>query len=188
MLDALGLDRVRIVASDMGCVPALVFAARAPARVVDLTLAHGLLFDDEHASWEIAVMRRAGPLAFRLAPRVVYRQCLRTFLPGGVHLDPGLDADFWGALQRAPVREVLVEMCAAYDAALPGLPEHYWRVRCPVDLVWADDEAHFSVAHAERLAGLVPSAKVHRIDGGGHWVVWTRAAEVSALITRARTP
>jgi pimeloyl-ACP methyl ester carboxylesterase len=188
LLDGWGVDRVSLVAHDMGGPPALVFAARHPERVERVTVLNSLLFGDAETSWEIAAMRRAGlaGAAFSWAPSVVYDRCIHSFLPPGEVLPDALDADLRGAFSRLGVRRHLAAMCRDYDRALPDLPSRMFGVRCPVSLIWAERDGHFPPVHAERLAALLPNATVAVVPGARHWMAWSRAGEVAALIRGAR--
>jgi pimeloyl-ACP methyl ester carboxylesterase/uncharacterized protein (DUF362 family) len=184
MLDAAKLERVDLVAADMGGPPALVFAARHPDRVGRVVITSSLLFGDEATSIEISVMRRAGlaSAAFRLAPAIVYARCKETFLPSGEALPDALDADFSVAFHRPEVRERLTRMCADYERAFSRLPDEYWKIRTPVRLLWAEHDGHFPPRQAERLAELVPSASVEVVRDARHWMPISRPREVADRI------
>ena len=58
------------------------------------------------------------------------------------------------------------------------------RIRCPV-LVVAGGEDHFpTVAMSRRLADTIPDARLHVVEGGGHFPNRTHRAEVQAVIAR----
>ena len=184
LLDVLGLDAVTLVATDMGAHPALVTAALAPARVKRLVVMNALLFGDGPTSWEIGVMRRSGlnRAAFRLTPGVVWRRCQATFmddvLPTAHH------DDLWTAFSDRAVREHLIALCDATEAAFPDLPALYWQIRCPVLALWGSDDPHFPPAQAQRLAELLPATRVQVVQGASHWMVWSHADEVARAIDR----
>lgn len=184
VLDAWGLDRVDLVAHDMGGPPALLFAERYPARVGRVVVMNSLLFGDADTSWEIALMRRAGlaGAAFAWAPTLVYERCKATFLPAGDDLPAHLDADLYGAFHHRGVRERLAAMCRDYDAALPDLPDLYWKIDRPVHLLWAGADGHFPVDHAERMRTLVKGASLDVLPNARHWMAWSRSLEVSSKI------
>lgn len=52
----------------------------------------------------------------------------------------------------------------------------------PTLLLWGDADPISPVAAGERLADLLPDARLHVLAGGGHDVVHVRAAEVAPLI------
>jgi 3-oxoadipate enol-lactonase len=58
------------------------------------------------------------------------------------------------------------------------------RIRCPV-LVVAGSEDHFpTVAMSRRVADTIPDARLHVVEGGGHFPNRTHRAEVQAVIAR----
>ena len=182
VLDAADLERVDLLAADMGAPAALVFAAKYPERVGKVTCTSALLFGDARTSIEIAIMRRANlaGLAFALAPGVVYARCKASMLEGD--LPRAIDADFAVAFARTTVRERLARMCEDYERALPSLPSLYWKIRCPVQLVWAERDHHFSIDHAKRLLAIVPTARLDVIAGARHWMMLERARELAVLV------
>ena len=127
-------------------------------------------------------MRKTGfaRRAFALAPQLVYARCKQSMLEG--ELPAALDDDFAHAFARTHVRERLGWMCVDYERTLPGLPETYWKLRCPVELIWAEHDHHFAVEHAERLAAIVPQARVHVIRGAKHWAMLERPAELAVYL------
>lgn len=179
ILDALDLDRVAVVGMDMGGPPALCLAAARPERVAAVGVLNSLLFGDGPTSWEIAVMRRSGlaRAAFGWMAGTVYQRCKATFLRGAP-LPEALDADLAGAFLHPEVRETVTVMCAAYERALPDLPQKYWQVRAPVLALWAEEDGHFPPGHAKRLASLVPGARSIVLPGALHWMAWTDAPAV----------
>ena len=184
ILDAAGLATVDLVAHDMGGPPALVFAARYPERVRRVTVMSSLLFGDAPTSLEIRVMRQPGlaAAAFKLAHPIVYTRSVASFLPDGDRLPAAIDADFRRAFDRAEVRDQLVRMCADYERALPALPDRYWQVRCPVHVVWAEHDHHFSPEHADRLCAILPAARRTIVPGARHWMALSRAPLLAELL------
>ncbi|MDE3086003.1 MAG: alpha/beta hydrolase [Acidobacteriota bacterium] len=77
------------------------------------------------------------------------------------------------------MREVLVRVVGErYEAALSAL-------RCPVELVWADDDAEAPLAVAEAVAGMVPQARLSRCEGAGHLTPRTVPGALRAAVDRA---
>jgi pimeloyl-ACP methyl ester carboxylesterase len=183
VLDAAQLERVDLLAGDMGAPAALVFAALYPERVGTVTCTSALLFADAKTSLEIAIMRRGNlaSAAFSLAPKLVYARSKQAMLEGP--LPHAIDHDFATAFAKPGVRERLAQMCADYERALPALPSIYWKLRCPVRLLWAERDHFFDVEHAERLCAIVPAAKLHVIPGAKHWMMFERAAELAVHVS-----
>lgn len=182
LLDALELDRVDLLATDMGAHAALLLAAGHPDRVGRIVVMNSLLYGDGPTSADIAVMRRSGlnRAAFRWAPGVVWRRCLATFLDGEPLPEAHL-ADLHDAFQQPSVREHLVALCDGTEAAFDTLAAAYPRITAPLLALWGEREAHFPRAQGERLVAAVPDGRLQAL-AGGHWMVWTHAAEVAAAV------
>ena len=58
------------------------------------------------------------------------------------------------------------------------------QVRAPALLVWGDADPISPVAAGQRLAGLLPDARLEIIPGGGHDLARTHVAEVSGHVHR----
>lgn len=77
------------------------------------------------------------------------------------------------------MRDVLVTVVGErYEAALSGL-------RCPVELVWADDDGEAPLAVAESVAEMVPQARLSHCDGAGHLTPRTVPEALRAAVDRA---
>ena len=187
LLDAWGLTKIHLIGQDMGGQPALVFAAAYPERIHSLVVMNCLAGGDEATSWEIRWLRRFGlnKLLMRHLPWLVFQRAVHTFLPWG---RPGLSAELrrelWRTFQQPAVREVVVRMCAGYEAQLPRLPARYQQVQCPTLILWGEKDKHFPPSQAHFLAAQIPHAKMEIIPGAWHWMVLAQADEVVARIQR----
>ena len=61
-------------------------------------------------------------------------------------------------------------------------------LRCPVELVWADDDAEVPWSVAEELALLIPGAVLTRCPGAGHLTPLRAPAALRAAVERALAP
>ena len=184
ILDALELEQTSIVAMDMGAQPALVFAAKYPARMDRLVVMNCLAFGDESTSWEIRLLRKFAwnRWLLRSAPRLIFWRALRTFLPDNDSLSEEARSDLWNAFRKEEVRKYISKMCAGYQGTLPGLPAFYEKIRCPTFILWAEKDAHFPVIHARKLHQFVPQSRLHIVECAHHWMVWHDASNVARLI------
>jgi pimeloyl-ACP methyl ester carboxylesterase len=57
-------------------------------------------------------------------------------------------------------------------------------VRCPVELVWGDDDTEAPIAIAEAAAGLLTDASLTRLPGAGHMTPLTAAGDLRAALLR----
>jgi pimeloyl-ACP methyl ester carboxylesterase len=77
------------------------------------------------------------------------------------------------------MRDVLVRLVnERYDDALAAL-------RCPVELVWGDDDTEAPVEVARALAEIIPQARLTLCAGAGHLLPLTAPAELRAAVERA---
>lgn len=184
LLDDWHIDRVHLIGQDMGGQPALVFAARYPARVRSVVVLNSLVSPAAPTSWEIRWLRRFGANWLLLAyfPRLVFRRALATFLPAGAAPEPALFQEMWRTFRRPGVRQFIIRLCAAYEGQLPRLPAWYRQVACPVLILWGARDKHFPVAQAHHLHALIPHAHLEIIPAATHWMVLAQPTEVAARI------
>jgi pimeloyl-ACP methyl ester carboxylesterase len=77
------------------------------------------------------------------------------------------------------MRQVLVRLLAEdYGPALRSL-------RCPVELVWGQDDAEAPLAAAEWVQGVVPRASLTVCPGAGHLTPLTAPGQLRAAVDRA---
>lgn len=177
LLDDAALDRVSLVAHDMGVLPALAFAKLHPERTERLVLSHALIDDRGPVSLDIALLRGAHlyPWVLSHAPGIVFDRCIASFLAPGHALAVDALAEMRADFVRT--RDAVVELCRAYDAALPRFLDELGDLPgVAVELVWAESsELHFPVAHAEALARRVQTARISglspapRLPAPRHW-------------------
>jgi len=186
LMDNWSIERAAIIGHDMGGQPALAFAAEHPTRVSHLVVMNSLVIWDEKTSWEIALLRKFGwnRVLLERLPRAVFFRAIRTFLPRNYKLSAELRSDLWESFQRPEVRKFVVRMCAGYQGTLPRLKHLYPGIQTRALFLWAERDKHFPVAHAKKLAEMVPGAKSEEIARAGHWMALNHAEEVSSRILR----
>lgn len=185
LLDDWGLTKIHLIGQDMGGQPALVFAAAYPERIHSLVVMNCLAGGEEDTSREIKWLRRFGmnKLLLRHLPWLVFQRALWTFLPAGrAGLPAPLRRELWRTFRRPAVREVVVRMCAGYEAQLPRLPARYQQVQCPTLILWGENDKHFPPAQARFLATRIPHAQLEILPGAPHWMVLTHAGAVVARV------
>jgi len=184
LLDDWQLERVSLLALDMGGQPALTFAAKYPERTGSLVIMNSLVIPDEPTSWEITLLRKFGWNRFLLRwfPRAVFHRAVRSFLPREFRLPPEIRADFWNAFRRPEVRSFVSKMCAGYQGRLPLLPKFYGQIQAPTLILWAEHDGHFPPSHAVQLHQQVQSSELRIIPGGRHWMPLYRSGELEGII------
>jgi pimeloyl-ACP methyl ester carboxylesterase len=186
LMDDWKIEKAAIVGHDMGGQPALAFAAESPERLSGLVVMNSLVIWDEKTSWEISLLRKFGwnRVLLERLPRAVFFRAIRTFLPRGYKLSEELRSDLLECFQRPEVRKFVVRMCAGYQGTLPRLKQLYPSIQTPSLFLWAERDKHFPVAHAGKLAEIVPGAKLEIVPSAGHWMALNLAGEVSTHILR----
>jgi pimeloyl-ACP methyl ester carboxylesterase len=184
LLDAWGIARVTLVATDMGGQPALAFAALHPDRIERLVVMNSLAFGDAATSWEIRLLREYGLNRFflRSLPGLVFGRAERTFLPGGTRLPDELRRDLQASFARADVRAFIIKMCAGYQGTLADLPALYAQITCPTLVLWAADDKHFPPVQATRLHEAIRGSTLSIVPEARHWMMWYLAGEIAARI------
>ena len=178
------LEKVNILAQDMGGQAALVFAAEFPECVHQVWVMNSLLMWNEKTSWEIELLRKFKFNQFIIAqfPRQVFWRAVNTFVSDPKSISKELRQDLWTSFQTKPVRKYIVRMCAGYEAQLNKLPDYYQKITCPVHLIWAEDGKHFSVGHAHRFQEICQQTKVSIVEGAAHWMVLEQPEQIARLV------
>ena len=119
---------------------------------------------------------RRPPAAYR-----VVRALHRAHLLGDTRMEEARrrhgSADYRAA--QGVMRDILVRLVnERYDDALSAL-------RCPVELVWGDDDTDVPVQSARALAERIPQARLTVCAGAGHLLPLTAPAELRAAVQRA---
>jgi len=158
-----------VVGHSLGGRVAVQLAAHHPEAVGALVLTGAPLVPRTGA-------RRPTPPAFRMV-----RALHRARLVSEARLERArrrYGSDDYRAAQGV-MRAVLVRMVnERYDDALAAL-------RCPVELVWGDDDRDAPVEVARAIAARVPGAVVTVCEGAGHLVPTTAAGQLRAAVERA---
>lgn len=193
-IDALDLGPVPVVGSDSGGAVAQMLAAQHPEKVSALILAN------------CDALEVYPPVPFNLLP-------LMARLPGGIaplaavmRLKPVRWATY-RVLAVDPIPDDQLKAWLAPSRQIPGVRRDINRLLgaveksqsfeaaeklrtfdSPVLLVWGDRDRIFKVDLAERLAAMIPGAKIERVEGGRTFVMLDNPEEVSRRIIDFLTP
>lgn len=189
-LAALDLREVTLVGNDTGGALCQLVATRHPERIGRLVLTSCDAFDNfppkffaplaaaarsRALLWAIVQTMRApllarAPLAYGwLAKRPLDDELLRSFTRP--------------AIESAAVRRDLAKAISGLDPSLTlEAAERLRGFTAPTLLAWAKDDRFFPLAHAHRLAGLLPDARVAEIDDAWTFVPEDRPERLVELI------
>lgn len=193
ILDALGLDLVTPIGHSLGGGVALTFAWQYPERCGRVGLiASGGLGRELHPLFRLATL----PVVPEQVMRVGLNRCGRPvrdrlggllgrpfFAPGKARAEEV--AELLRPLEDPAAQRAFLAMLRSASGPAGQRISALDRLGCaefPVLLLWGREDAVFPVAHAERAARLVPSARLHVIDGCGHFPQVEATAETLRVI------
>jgi pimeloyl-ACP methyl ester carboxylesterase len=202
MLDALGLDRVDVVAHDHGAAAAQLIAAEHPDRNRRLVLTNAEAYDNWPSRDELPFIRATQlPVLGRLVLWAwgrpsLFRYALRS---GKAVRDPAaltpellhgyIAANLGDPRRRAKTRRFLAGQLdpanhRATTDAVPGLRafDH------PTLIVWGEDDPHFGPEWGRRLHEDIPGAvRLELLPRTGHLLMEERPDELARLIAEFLT-
>jgi pimeloyl-ACP methyl ester carboxylesterase len=187
-MDALGLERATVIGNDTGGAASQMLTARHPDRVGRLILTNCDTF--EHFppfpfSLMPPVARLPGGMTmlsapFRLGPvrRGVYAMLARH------RIDPELIDAWLEPSQSDPeISRDAAKLIAGVDKQeLIDADEALRRFERPVRFAWGSEDRFFKLAHAERLAAVVPDARIVSVPDAGTFVPLDQPRRVADLV------
>ena len=189
-LDAVDLREVTLVGNDSGAAVAQVVAARHAARLGALVLATGDAFDNyppKPFRPLIAAARARALTALLVLLKARPARSLPTAYGWLTHGDLPQDLiDGWVAAYFADkgVRRDLRRLTAALgdDSFMTQIATELAAFTKPALLAWAADDKFFPLAHARRLAAILPNARVELIPGSRTWIMRDQPGRTAHLI------
>jgi poly(3-hydroxyalkanoate) depolymerase len=179
LLRQLGYDRVDVLGVSWGGVVAQQLAITRRRRVRRLILASTV-------PGVMSVPGRPSVLSRMLTPMRYYSQSYfekvaPTLYGGRVRRDPAyLKTETPLRLARPPsLRGYLGQILAI--STFTTLPFLY-RIKAPTLIVSGDDDPLVPVTNARVMAALIPDARLHIVQGGGHLVLFDTPDEVGAVL------
>lgn len=191
LLDAWGLPRVTLVGISMGGGAALGCALTAPERVTRLAVvgAYGLQ-DRVPGQWLSALYVRL-PFVNGLTwwtmrvSRAALRATLRAILPTPGALTEAIVDEVAAAVRHPHAMRAFaewqrdeVQWTGTKTCYMPRLEE----ITAPVLVVHGTKDIGVPVADAQEAARRLPDARLHVLEGAGHWTQRDRPAEFHRLL------
>jgi len=188
-LDAVGVGRAPLVGHSMGGGLALGLALADPDRVERLVLLSGFprgLLEHIKSSQLRRLHQFGSGWLFGLGYRLMGRRTFRTLL-GGLVWDRSLVTP--EVIERAcrlkknygkarPLWSSLAHVCDWEHDYAPRLAS----VRCPVQIIWGQQDRFISLAAGEDLHRTIPGARLAVLPKTGHLPMWEHPDEVNRLI------
>ncbi len=168
LLDALGIERVRLVVHGWGAGGGLVFAQRHPQRVTRLVICDALPLVEDFA-WRgfPALLRRRGlgELAMGSIPRWLLARVLRT----AGQFDDREVAAIWQQFDLGTQRAILRLHRTTSEPVLAQSGSRLHELQMPSLVVWGESDTWFEARFAQSYAQRLPAAETQLVPGAGHW-------------------
>jgi pimeloyl-ACP methyl ester carboxylesterase len=184
-LDALGIERVHLVAHDFGGPCGLAWAAGEPDRFASAVLlgTGALPAYRWHALARLWRTPHAGELLMATTSRLGFRLLLRRGNPR--RLPPAFVDRMYDDFDRETRRAVLELYRSIPDVAGAGerLAQSLRRLDRPALVLWGRHDRYLPVANAERQRDAFPRAEIRVLEHSGHWPFVDDPATVAAALT-----
>jgi pimeloyl-ACP methyl ester carboxylesterase len=163
------IDRPDVVAHDFGGTTALRAHLLNRRDFRTLTLIDPVAL----APWGIGFDHhvRQHQAAFRDMPADIHRAILTTYIRGALgrqlsdaELDPYL-RPWMGAEGQAAFYRQLVQFDQRFTDEIES---RYGEVRCPIVILWGEEDRWLPIEHGRRLSMLIPAARLRPVAGSGH--------------------
>jgi pimeloyl-ACP methyl ester carboxylesterase len=187
---ALELDDVTLVGNDSGGALSQIVVTRHPERIGRLVLTPCDAFENfppkmfRYLGWAARVPGGMGPIVQSMRLRanrrtpIAFGWLTKRRLPNAVS-DHYVNPVIHDRRIREDARAFILGVDSAYTMAaaekLPGFDR-------PVLLAWAPEDRFFPIAHAERLAELLPDARLARIEDSRTFVSEDQPQRLAELI------
>lgn len=195
ILDQLGITNVHLVLHDFGGAWGLVWAVQHPDAFASATLINtGVLLDYKwHRLARIWRTPGVGEAFMATTTKPAFRMLLS-------HDNPRLPASaidrLYDVSQSWPTKRAVLKLYRATPASAMGaLRDPLRELDRPALVVWGTDDAYIPWRQADRQRESFPSARIHLLEGLGHWPFLEDPAHVAELVIpflrehlRARTP
>jgi pimeloyl-ACP methyl ester carboxylesterase len=167
LCEALGLDRVDVVANDTGGAVAQVFAARYPRRIRTLTLTNCDVHDNFPPEAfkpfvALAASGELGPMVAAMAGDLALARSEVGFAQGYAHPDQLTDELIRSYLAPfVPDQGTGLErfLTASSAAELMEVEPLLARLQAPVQVAWGTGDVFFEPSWAERIADMIPGVE-----------------------------
>jgi pimeloyl-ACP methyl ester carboxylesterase len=185
LLDHWGLESPHVVAHDFGGAVALRAHLLHRRRFASLALVDVVAL----APWGSEFFRlvRDHPDVFGALPGAVHEGALRAYIAGAGHVGPTpaeldrLVAPWVGDVGQAAFYRQIAQADQSYTDEIES---SYRRLDLPVLVVWGTQDTWIPVERAQRLAGLIPGARLELIDDAGHLVQLDQPVALATTLHR----
>lgn len=173
VMDAIGIVRADLVATDISVPPALLFSLDAPQRVRSLTIFDGPALErPQHMSWEIHALRTSplGEMMVYGLPRTMFWIAMQRGFHGPPRIAPDVWEDFHAQIRRQRCREVALEIFRGFKPAMARLERELARLETPLLILWGAEDVFDRVEGAYEIKSLCPHAELFVAPDCGHFL------------------
>jgi pimeloyl-ACP methyl ester carboxylesterase len=187
-LDALGLRRVHIVATDIALLPALLVGLEHPDRIGRLAVMDGIPFPrPQHSSWELRSFAKKGSVRGRALvrwfPGISATLAYSKGFYRGHSIPADVRAEFLADGKRASNQEAFLSYFQNFRASQEYFEPRAAELQAPVLVVWGERDRFIGSEVGIELAAALPNAKFAIIDEAGHYVHMDRPKELARVVT-----
>jgi pimeloyl-ACP methyl ester carboxylesterase len=186
LLDALGIERVRLCLHDWGAAVGLAWAAANPERIERLVVVNGvpLLAGFRWRGWARAVRTPlAGPVAVGFATPRVVRHMSRAGSGGGVPLPKPVLDSVSEHIDLGTERALLRLLRSATPQSLAAAGADLGLVDAPALVLWGARDPWIPARFGAGYAATLGDATLETIEDAGHWP-WLERPEVADRMIR----
>jgi pimeloyl-ACP methyl ester carboxylesterase len=172
LLEALQIDRVKLVAHDWGAGGGLVFAQRHPDRVERIVLCNALPLL-EGFRWQGLARLWRRPVLGELAMGSVNRRLLDRYLRQGCVREDAWSQErltaVWEQFDQGTQRAILRLHRDAGEQTLAAAGSRLRELALPALVLWGMRDPWLGSEHGEAYAAAFAQASLQRLPDAGHW-------------------
>jgi pimeloyl-ACP methyl ester carboxylesterase len=186
LLDALGIDRVRLCLHDWGAAVGLAWASAQPERVERLVVIDGvpLLEGFRWRGWARAVsLPVAGPIAVGFATPRMVRRLSRRASAGKGPMAKAFTASVAEHIDLGTERALLRLLRSATPQSLAAAGKDLGKITAPGLVLWGAQDPWLSPRFGAGYAATLGDATLETVEDAGHWP-WLDRPELGERIIR----
>jgi 3-oxoadipate enol-lactonase len=182
ILDSLGIERAHLFGNSWGAMIGGTFAARHPDRIGCAVLLNGTASaPPRRQRFEYGALLTMAQLLGGIRPPLT-RSVVQAFLgPTSRRERPAVVKHVLAAARGVDVRSVSYAIRSVVPLR-PDQTELFTTIRTPVLVVAGREDSTFPVAEVQRMAGAIPGAELHILEGAAHLVALEVPDAVNSLV------